>query len=124
MDARDFYAQIDKTHKEFIDIKREFFVLWRRFKGFSCRLEELTSDATKIKDEEKSEKFIVVLSSLSERSYKCDKLWHDISAYLVNAQCYAFVELVAMAEKGLKGKALVPMAKEEEEKDFSEADNN
>ena len=90
-------------------------ILWRRFKGFSCRLEELTSDATKIKDEEKSEKFIVVLSSLSERSYKCDKLWHDISAYLVNAQCYAFVELVAMAEE---------MAKEEEEKDFSEADNN
>ena len=97
-------------------------------------MEELTSDATKIKDEEKSEKFIVVLSSLSERSYKCDKLWHDISAYLVNAQCYAFVELVAMAEKGLKGKGtqcqligsstLVPMAKEEEEKDFSEADNN
>lgn len=102
MDAREFYAQIDKTHKEFLDIKREFFDLWRRFKVFFCRLEGLTSDATKIKDEEKSENFIVVLSSLSERSYKCDKLLHDISAYFVNAQCYAFVELIAMAEEMAK----------------------
>lgn len=102
MDSRDFYAQIDKTHKEFLDIKREFFALWRRFKGFSCRLEELTSDATKIKDEEKSENFIVVLSSLSERSHECDERLHDISAYFVNAQCYAFVELVAMANEDKK----------------------
>ncbi len=102
MDAREFYAQIDKAHKEFIDIKREFFALWRRFKGFSCRLEELTSDATKIKDEEKSENFIVVLSSLSERAHECDERWHDISAYFANAQCYDFVELVAMAEEMAK----------------------
>lgn len=99
MVAREFYDQIDKTHKEFIDIKREFFALWRKFKVFSCRLEELARDAEVIKDEEKSEKFMVVLSSLSERSHKCDERWHDISAYIVNAQCYAFVELVAMAEE-------------------------
>lgn len=102
MDAREFYAQIDKVYKEFIDTKRAFFALWRRFKGFSCRLEELARDAEDIKDEEKSEKFMVVLSSLSERSHKCDERWHDISAYLVNAQCYAFVELVAMAEEMAK----------------------
>ena len=107
MDAREFYAQIDKTHKEFIDIKREFGVLRRRAEGLSCRLEELTSDATKIKDEEKSENFIVVLSSLSERSHECDERWHDISAYLANAQCYDFVELVGMAEE---------IAKEEKKK--------
>lgn len=115
MDAREFYAQIDKAYKELIDIKREFFVLWRRFKGFSCRLEELASDATDIKDEEKRERFESVLSSLSEQSYKCDELWHDISAYFANTHYYDSVELVAMAEE---------MANEEEEKDFSEADNN
>jgi len=113
MDAREFYAQIDKTRKEFIDISRAFIALWMRFKGFSCRLEELTSDATNIKDEEKSEKFIVVLSSLIERSHECDERWHDISAYFANAHYYDLNELVAMAEEGLKGKALVPMAKEE-----------
>lgn len=107
MDSREFYVQIDKVYKELIDIKREFFVLWRRFKGFSCRLEELASDATNIKDEEKSEKFIVALSSLSEQSHVCDERWHDISAYFANTHYYDSVELVAMAEE---------MAKEEEKK--------
>lgn len=88
MDAREFYDQIDKTHKEFIDIKREFFALWRRFKVLSCRLDELARDAEKIKDEEKSEKFMVGLSSLSERSHVCDELWHDISAYFASAHYY------------------------------------
>lgn len=115
MDAMGFYTQIDKAYKELIDIKREFFVLWRRFKGLSYRFEELARDAENIKDEEKRESFESVLSSLSEQSHECDERWHDISANFDNAHYYDFVELVAMAEE---------MAKEEEEKGLSEADNN
>lgn len=133
-DYLEFYRQIDQAYKELIDIKRAFSVLWRRFKAFSCRLEELARDAENIKDEEKRESFESVLSSLSEQSHECDERWHDISANFDNAHYYDFVELVAMAEEGLKGKGtqcqligsstLVPMAKEEEEKGLSEADNN
>ena len=99
MDSREFYTQIDKAYKELIDIKGAFGALRRRSEGFACRLEELANDATNIKDEERSEKFIFVLSSLSERFHEFDEQWHDIGAFLDNVRYYDFIELVDEAEE-------------------------
>ena len=99
MDYLAFYRQIDEAYKELIDINRAFSVLRRRAEGLSCRLEELASDATKIKDEEKSENFIVVLSSLSERLHEIGEQWLDIGTFLDNVRYYDFIDLVNEAEE-------------------------
>lgn len=99
MDAREFYGQIVKAYKELIDINRAFDGLRMRTEAFSCRLEELTRDATNIKDEEKSEKFMVVLSSLSERLHEFDEQWYNIGTFLDNVRYYDFIDLVDEAEE-------------------------
>lgn len=115
MDAREFYAQIDKAYNEIIDINKGFLSLRLKTQNFASCLEELARDAANIKDKDKNEKFCSVLSYLSEKIYEFDKQDKTIDSFLDSVRHYDFIELVNEAEE---------MAKEEEEKDFSEADNN
>lgn len=103
MDAREFYAQIDKAYKELIDIDKGFRGLRERTQGFAACLEELARDAEKIKDKDKNEKFCSVLSYLSERIYEFDKQENTIDSFLDSVRYYDFIDLVNEAEEMAEG---------------------
>lgn len=102
MDAREFYAQIDKAYKELIEINKGFLNLRLKTQNFASCLEKLASDAANIKDKEESEKFSSVLSYLSERIYEFDKQENTIDSFLDSVRHYDFIELVNEAEEMAK----------------------
>ena len=104
MDAMEFYSQIDQAYNELIEIRRAFIGLRKRTKGFSSRLEELASDATKIKDKEKNDKITSVLSYLSERFHEIGEQGYDIDSFLDHVRYYDFLYLLDDAEEMTKGK--------------------
>lgn len=99
MDAREFYAQIDKADDELIEINKGFLGLRRRTQAFASCLEELARDAAEIKDKDKNDKFASVLSYLSERIYEFDKQDNTIDSFLENVRYYDFIDLVDEAEE-------------------------
>ena len=115
MDAREFYAQLDKADDELNELIRSLWNISSEADHLNYVFEELARDAEKIKDEEKREKFKGVLSYLSEQIHELGERCNAIGIDLDMVRECDFIELVEEAEE---------MANEEEEKDFSEADNN
>lgn len=103
MDAREFYAQIDKAYNELIDINKGFLSLRLKTQNFVSCLEKLASDAANIKDKDKREKFSSVLSYLSEKIYEFDKQDKTIDSFLDSVRHYDFIDLVNEAEEMTKG---------------------
>jgi len=115
MDAREFYAQIDKAGDEFKAVGVDLNKIFRGTDHLQYIFSDLAEKAAEIEDEEKGERFESVLSYLSERLYEISDECYKLSAEIEEAREYDLSELVVESEW---------MADEEKKKDFSKADNN
>ena len=115
MDAREFYAQIDKADDELKAVSGDLWKVYSDTDHLEYIFINLAEKAAEIEDEEKRERFESVLSYLSDRLYEIGEECYKLSGEIDNVREYDLSELVVEAEY---------MADEEKKKDFSEADNN
>ena len=115
MDAREFYAQIDKADDELEAVSGDLWEIFRGTYHLQYIFSDLAEKAAEIEDEEKRERFESVLFYLSDRLYEIGEECYKLSAEIDNVREYDLSELVVESEE---------MAKEEKKKDFSKADNN
>lgn len=109
MDAREFYAQIDKADDELEAVSGD---LWEIFRG-TYHLQHIFSDlaekAAEIEDKEKRDRFKTVLLHLRDRLYEIGKECYKVSGEIATVREYDLSELVVEAEY---------MANEEKKKAF------
>lgn len=103
MDAMEFYAQIDKADDELAEVSRSLMHIFRDAHHLNHIFEKLARDAEKIKDKEKSEKFMVILSSLSDRLYEIGDQCYDISTKIDGVRECNLSELIIEAEEMAEG---------------------
>ena len=99
MDARDFYAQIDKADDEFKAVGVDLYKIFRDTDHLQYIFSDLAEKAAEIEDEEKRERFESVLSYLSERLYEMGEECYKLSAEIDNVREYDFSGLVCEAEE-------------------------
>lgn len=102
MDKRGFYAQIDKADDELAEVSRSLMHIFRDAHHLNHIFEKLARDAEKIKDKEKSKKFMVILSSLSDQLYKIGDQCYDISTEIDGVRECNLSELIIEAEEMAK----------------------
>lgn len=111
MDAREgypldwfgFYRGIDKADDRLNELIRSLWDISSEADHLNYVFEELTSDAAKIKDEEKREKFKGVLSYLSEQIHELGERCNAIGIDLDMVRECDFIELVEEAEEMAEG---------------------
>ena len=105
MDAREFYAQLDKADDELYELIRSLWNICSEADNLKYIFEEITRGAENIKDEEKREKFSSVLSYLNDRlheiSEQCNEC-NDIGIDLDMVRDCDFIELVEEVEEMAK----------------------
>jgi len=98
MDAREFYAQIDKADDDLYELIRSLWNICSEADNLKYIFEEITRGAENIKDEEKREKFSSVLSYLNDRLHEISEQCNDIGIDLDMVRDCDFIELVEEAE--------------------------
>ena len=126
MDAREFYAQIDKADDELKAVGVDLYKIFRDTYHLQYIFSDLAEKAAEIEDKEKRNRFESVLLHLSDRLYEIGEECYKLSGEIDTVREYDLSELVVEAEKVLKGKGtqcqligsstLVPMANEEKKK--------
>lgn len=99
MDARDFYAQIDKADDELKAVGVDLYKIFRDTDHLQYIFSDLSEKAEGIEDGEKRESFESVLSYLSERLYEICKECYKLSAEIEEVREYDLSELVFEAEE-------------------------
>lgn len=99
MDAREFYAQIDKADDDFKAVSVDLFRIFRDTDHLYFIFKNLSEQAENIKDEDKREKFQSVLSYLSELLYEIGEKCYKLSGEIDNVREYDLSELVVEAEE-------------------------
>lgn len=107
MDAREFYAQIDKADDDFKAVSVDLFRISSDADYLHFIFRDLSEQAENIKDEERREKFQSELAYLSELLDEIGEKCCDISAEIDKVRELNLSELVVRAEE---------MADEEKEK--------
>lgn len=99
MDAREFYAQIDKADDELKAVCGDLWEIFRDTDHLQYIFSDLAEKAAEIEDEEKRERFESVLSYLSERLYEIGEECYKLSAEIETVREYDFSGLVCEAEE-------------------------
>jgi hypothetical protein len=99
MDAREFYAQIDKADDEFKTVGVDLYKIFRDTDHLQYIFSDLAEKAAEIEDEEQRERFESVLSYLSERLYEIGEECYKLSAEIEEAREYDLSELVIEADE-------------------------
>lgn len=99
MDAREFYAQIDKADDELKAVSGDLYKIFRDTDHLQYIFSDLAEKAAEIEDEEKRERFESVLSYLSERLYEMGEECYKLSAEIDNVREYDLSELVIEADE-------------------------
>lgn len=102
MDAREFYAQIDKADKDLLEICYAFNDLKLKAEDFSSRLEELATEAEKIDSKKEREMFKNVLECYADRLHAISEQCSDLSGELDEAHHCDFVDILVRAEEMAK----------------------
>lgn len=114
MDAREFYAQLDKADDELKAVSGDLYKIFSATDHLQYIFSNLGEKAAEIEDEDKRDRFETVLFYLSSRLNEISEECYKLSAEIDNVREYDFSGLVCEAEE---------MAKEKK-KGFSKADNN
>lgn len=99
MDARDFYAQIDKADDDFKAVSVDLFRIFRDTDHLYFIFKNLSEQAENIKDEDKREMFESELAYLSELLYEIGEKCYDISAEIDKVREFNLSELIVEAEE-------------------------
>lgn len=99
MDAREFYAQIDKADDELKAVSFDIYKIFRDTDHLQYIFSNLAEKAAEIEDEEKRERFESVLSYLSERLYEIGEECYKVSGEIDNVREYDLSELVIEADE-------------------------
>lgn len=99
MDARDFYAQIEKADDELNAVSVDLYKIFRDTDHLQYIFGDLSEQAAKIEDEEKRGNFQSVLSYLSNRLYEIGDECYKLSGEIDNVREYDLSELVVEAEE-------------------------
>lgn len=99
MDAREFYAQIDKADDELKAVSFDIYKISRDTIHVQHMFSDLSEKAEEIEDEEKRERFETLLSYLSERLYEIGEECYKLSGEIDDVREYNFSELVVEAEE-------------------------
>lgn len=102
-----FYRGIDKADDELAEVSRSLMHIFRDTDHLNHIFEKLARDAEKIEDEEKSEKFMVILSYLSDRLYEIGDQCYDISTKIDGVRECNLSELIIEAEEMTEGEKAV-----------------
>lgn len=109
MDAREFYAQIDKADDELKAVGVDLYKIFRDTDHLQYIFSDLAEKAAEIEDEEKRERFESVLSYLSERLYEMGEECYKLSAEIDNVREYDLSELVIEADEIAKEEKKKPL---------------
>lgn len=99
MDARDFYSQIDKADDDFKAVSVNLMRIFGDADHLQYIFGDLSKEAAEIEDEEKREKFEIVLSYLSERLDEISEKCYKLSAEIDRAREFDLSELIVEAEE-------------------------
>lgn len=99
MDAREFYAQIDKADDDFKAVSVDLFRIFRDTDHLYFIFKNLSEQAENIKDEDKREMFESELAYLSELLYEIGEKCYDISAEIDKVRELNLSELIVEAEE-------------------------
>lgn len=102
MDAREFYAQIDKADDELNEVSRSLMHIFKDTDHLNHVFDKLAMDAEKIKDKDKREKFETVLSYFPYCLYEISEKCYKMSAEIDKVREFGLSELVIEAEKMAK----------------------
>lgn len=102
MDAREFYAQLDKADDELKAVCGDLWEIFRDTDHLQLIFSDLAEKAAEIEDEEKRERFESVLSYLSERLYEMGEECYKLSAEIDRAREFDLSELVVESEEMAK----------------------
>lgn len=98
MDAREFYAQIDKADDGLKAVGVDLYKIFRDADHLSYIFRDLAEKAAGIEDEDKRDGFESVLSYLSDRLYEISEECYKVSGEIDKAREFDFSELVVEAE--------------------------
>lgn len=107
MDAREFYAQIDKADDELREVGVKLWEIFRDADHLQHIFRDLAEKAAEIEDEEKRERFETVLWYLGDRLDEIGEGCYKVSGEIDNMREYSLSELVVEADE---------MAEEEKKK--------
>lgn len=99
MDAREFYAQIDKADDELNAVSGDLYKIFSATDHLQYIFSNLGEKAAEIEDEEKRERFESVLFYLSSRLNEISEECYKLSGEIDNVREYDFSELVVEAEE-------------------------
>lgn len=99
MNAREFYSQIDKADDELKTVSGDLWKISSDTDHLYFIFRDLSKEAAEIEDEEKREKFEIVLSYLSERLDEISEKCYKLSAEIDRARELDLSELVIEAEE-------------------------
>lgn len=97
MDARNFYAQIDKADDGLKVVSGDLWKIFSDKDHLQYIFSDLAEKAAEIEDEEKRERFESVLAYLSDRLYEIGEECYKLSGEIDNLREYDFSELVVEA---------------------------
>ena len=98
MDAREFYAQIDKADDELKAVGVDLYKIFRDTYHLQYIFSDLAEKAAEIEDEEKRERFESVLSYLSERLYEIGEEFYKLSGEIDKMREGLDIEADVMAD--------------------------
>lgn len=99
MDAREFYAQIDKADDDFKAVSVDLFRIFSDTDHLYFIFKNLSEQAENIKDEDKREMFESELAYLSELLYEIGEKCYDISAEIDKVRELNLSVLIVEAEE-------------------------
>lgn len=99
MDAREFYAQIDKADDELREVGVKLWEIFRDADHLQYIFSNLGEKAAEIEDEEKRDRFETVLFYLSSRLNEISEECYKVSGEIDNMREYSLSELVGEAEE-------------------------
>lgn len=103
MDAREFYAQLDKADDGLKAVSGDLYKISRDTIHLQHMFSDLSEKAAEIEDENKRDRFETLLSYLSERLYEISEECYKLSGEIENVREYDFSELVVEAEEMADG---------------------
>ena len=99
MDAREFYAQIDKADDELKAVSGDLYKIFSATDHLQYIFSNLGEKAAEIEDEDKRDRFETVLFYLSSRLNEISEECYKLSAEIDNVREYDLSELVIEADE-------------------------
>lgn len=99
MDAREFYAQLDKADDELKAVSGDLYKIFSATDHLQYIFSNLGEKAAEIEDEDKRDRFETVLFYLSSRLNEISEECYKLSAEIDNVREYDLSELVIEADE-------------------------